>query len=86
MDRGRYVIAFAEHFQGLLGGVDHMAQGVALHTGGRFGNSRPTCFGNLLYFFQGKPERSLIATVEEEMRLGMSQEFCDGTPLGLSQP
>jgi hypothetical protein len=62
-------IAFTEHFQGLLGGVNHMAQGVALHAGGRFGNGRPACFGNLLYFFEGKLKRSLIAAVEEELRL-----------------
>ncbi|MHC4495178.1 MAG: hypothetical protein ACYSYM_05070 [Planctomycetota bacterium] len=78
-------MAFVEHFHGLLGGVGHMAQGVTFHARRRFGNGRSAYSGNLLYFFQGKLKRSLVAAVEEELRLEMSQEFCDGRPLGLSQ-
>ena len=78
-------MAFVEHFHGLLGGVGHMAQGVTFHARRRFGNGRSAYSGNLLYFFQGKLKRSLVAAVEEELRLEMSHESCDGRPLGLSQ-
>jgi len=52
-----------------------MSQGVALHAGRCLGNGQPAYSGNLLYFFQGKLKRSLIASVEEEMRLEMRQQF-----------
>jgi hypothetical protein len=78
-------MACFEHFHGALGSVGHMAQGVTFHARRRFGYRRSAYSGNLLYFVQGKLKRSLVAAVEEELRLEMSQEFCDGKPLGLSQ-